>query len=66
MSVKTMIFVDGSWLYHSRQALFDRWEKKSGFEIDYKRIPNIIAHEIADVLDAGLMWYAPTISVPSR
>ena len=52
MSVKTMIFVDGSWLYHSRQALFESLGEESGFEIDYKRIPDIIAHSIADVLDA--------------
>lgn len=52
MSVKTMIFVDGSWLYHSRQALFESLGEESGFEIDYKRIPDIIAHAIADVLDA--------------
>lgn len=52
MSVKTMIFVDGSWLYHSRQALFESLGEESGFEIDYKRIPDIIAHEIADLLDS--------------
>ena len=52
MSVKTMIFIDGSWLYHSRQALFESLGEESGFEIDYKRIPDIIAHQIANVLDA--------------
>lgn len=52
MSVKAMIFVDGSWLYHSRQALFEALGEDSGFEIDYKRIPDIIAHAIADSLDA--------------
>ncbi len=51
MSVKTMIFVDGSWLYHSRQVLFESLGEESGFEIDYKQIPDIIAHGIADVLD---------------
>ncbi len=51
MSVKTMIFVDGSWLYHGRQVLFDALGEE-GFEIDYKRIPDIIAHEMADVLDS--------------
>ena len=52
MSVKTMIFIDGSWLYHSRQALFESLGEESGFEIDYKRIPDIIAHQIANVLDS--------------
>jgi len=52
MSVKTMIFIDGSWLYHSRQALFELLGEESGFEIDYKRIPDIIAHQIANVLDS--------------
>jgi len=52
MSVKTMIFIDGSWLYHSRQALFESLGEESGFEIDYKRIPDIIAHQIANLLDS--------------
>jgi len=52
MSVKTMIFIDGSWLYHSRQALFESLGEESGFEIDYKRIPDIIAHQVANVLDS--------------
>jgi RNA polymerase subunit RPABC4/transcription elongation factor Spt4 len=52
MAVKTMIVVDGSWLYHSRQALFESLGEERGFEIDYKRIPDIIAHEMADLLDA--------------
>lgn len=51
MSLKTMIFIDGSWLYHSRQVLFESMGEESGFEIDYKRIPSIIAHEVADYLD---------------
>lgn len=51
MSVKTMIFIDGGWLYHSRQALFETLGEESGFEIDYKRIPDIIAHCMADTLD---------------
>lgn len=51
MAVKTMIFIDGSWLYHGRQVLFDTLGEE-GFEIDYKRIPDIIAHEIADALES--------------
>ncbi len=50
MSVKAMIFIDGSWLYHSRQALFDALGENNGFEIDYNRIPDIIAQTIAENL----------------
>lgn len=50
MSVKTMIFVDGAWLYHGRQALFEALNEQEGFEIDYKRIPELIAHDIAEWL----------------
>lgn len=52
MSIKTMLFIDGSWLYHSRQALFESLGEESGFEVDYKRIPLIVAREMADILDA--------------
>lgn len=50
MSLKAMIFIDGSWLYKSRQVLFDTLDAESGFEIDYKRIPDIIAQELAESL----------------
>ncbi len=48
MAIRAMIFVDGSWLYKSRQALFDKLGEK-GFEIDYKRIPDIIAQSLAEI-----------------
>jgi len=51
MSVKAMIFIDGSWLYHSRQALFEALGENNGFEIDYNRIPDMIAQRIAELLD---------------
>ena len=50
MSVKTMIFIDGAWLYHGRQVLFDCLNEQEGFEIDYKRIPDIIAHDVGECL----------------
>ncbi|MGN1358884.1 MAG: NYN domain-containing protein [Kiritimatiellia bacterium] len=50
MSAKAMIFIDGSWLYHSRQALFDALGANNGFEIDYNRIPDIITQAIAESL----------------
>ena len=51
MSVKTMIFIDGAWLYHGRQILFECLNEQEGFEIDYKRIPDIIARDIAEYLE---------------
>ncbi len=54
MSVKIMIFVDGAWLYHGRQVLFESLHEQEGFEIDYKRIPNIIASDIAQALETDV------------
>lgn len=54
MSLKAMIFIDGSWLYKSRQILFDALEAEAGFEIDYKRIPDIIAQELAESLGLNI------------
>ncbi len=48
MAIRAMIFIDGAWLYKSRQALFDKLGEK-GFEIDYKRIPDIIAQSLAEI-----------------
>lgn len=54
MSIKTMIFVDGAWLYHARQALFEVLNEQDGFEIDYKRIPDIIAQDLGECLGADV------------
>lgn len=48
MAIRAMIFIDGCWLYKGRQALFDKLGEK-GFEIDYKRIPDIIAQSLAEI-----------------
>ncbi|MEG2465551.1 MAG: NYN domain-containing protein [Kiritimatiellia bacterium] len=48
MAIRAMIFIDGCWLYKGRQALFDKLDE-SGFEIDYKRIPDIIAQSLAEI-----------------
>ena len=48
MAIRAMIFIDGCWLYKGRQALFDKLGEK-GFEIDYKRIPDIIAQDLDEI-----------------
>ena len=53
MSIKAMIFVDGSWFYHSRQILFDSCGE-DGFEIDYKRLPVMVRDTLSDTLDADI------------
>ncbi len=47
MPLKAMVFIDGSWFYHSRQILFDLKDEK-GFEIDYKRLPLLISDWLSE------------------
>ncbi len=50
MPLKGMVFIDGSWFYHSRQALFDVCGEDS-FEIDYQRLSSLIEDTTSDELD---------------
>lgn len=50
MPLKVMVFMDGSWFYHSRQSLFTN-AGEDGFEIDYKRMTVLLQSTIADTLD---------------
>ncbi len=50
MSVKVMMFMDGSWFYHSRQTLFSGAEEEA-FEIDYTRMRTLIATTLDQALD---------------
>ncbi len=50
MSVKAMVFMDGSWFYQSRQTLFSCAEEE-GFEIDYRRMIKLIASTLDAALD---------------
>lgn len=50
MPLKAMVFMDGSWFYHSRQSLFTN-AGEDGFEIDYKRMGVLIQNNIAETLD---------------
>ena len=54
MSIKTMVFVDGNWLYRSRPALFNKLNKPDGFEIDYRRLPKVVCDDVANYIDADL------------
>jgi len=51
MSAKAMVFIDGSWLYRSRQSLFARLDSPQGFEIDYTKIPKMVCEDAANYLD---------------
>lgn len=42
MALKAIVFIDGNWFYHSRQALFNL-KNEAGFELDYRRIPSLLA-----------------------
>lgn len=53
MPLKVLVFMDGSWFYHSRQALFAS-AGEEGFEIDYKRLGSILQNYIADTLDQDI------------
>lgn len=53
MLLKAMIFIDGSWFYHSRQILFDL-KDENGFEIDYKRLPLLIGDWLSGDLDTDV------------
>ncbi len=50
MPLKGMVFIDGSWFYHSRQVLFDVCGEE-GFEIDYQRLASLIEDNTSDALD---------------
>ncbi len=66
MPLKAMIFIDGSWFYHSRQILFDL-KDETGFEIDYKRLPIMIGDWLSEALtsevDIARTCYLGTLPV---
>lgn len=51
MSLKAMVFIDGSWLYRGRQVLFETLGEDDGFEIDYAGIPDLIARSMGEFLE---------------
>jgi len=53
MSLKAMVFIDGSWLYKSRTVLFMKLGEDN-FEIDYSRLPRILCDELANAIDEDI------------
>ena len=50
MALKAMVFIDGSWLYRSRTALFAKLGEEN-FEVDYARLPRILCDDLANAID---------------
>ena len=53
MSEKAIVFIDGSWLYRCRTALFSRLGEDN-FEIDYAKLPKLICEDVANALDEDI------------
>ena len=51
MAVKTMVFIDGNWLYKSRSAVFAKLNEPNGFEIDYRKLPSVMCEDVANYLN---------------
>ena len=53
MSEKAIVFIDGSWLYRCRSALFAKLGEDN-FEIDYAKLPKLICEDVANTLDEDI------------
>ena len=53
MSEKAIVFIDGSWLYKCRSALFNRLGEEN-FEIDYAKLPKLVCEDVANTLDEDI------------
>ena len=53
MSEKAIVFIDGTWLYKCRTALFEKLGEDN-FEIDYAKLPKIICEDVANTLDEDI------------
>ena len=47
MSLKAMAFIDGTWLYRSREVLFAKLGEANGCEIDYANLPRLFSTQLA-------------------
>ncbi len=54
MSLKAMAFIDGAWLYRSRDILFAKLGEANGCEIDYAKLPRIFSEQVANYLDTDV------------
>lgn len=50
MAEKAIVFIDGSWLYKCRTALFEKLGEDN-FEIDYAKLPKLVCEDVANALD---------------
>lgn len=50
MSVRVMIFIDGSWLYHILPKMQDEFEDQN-YRIDYGKLPLLIQHDLSEQLN---------------
>lgn len=51
MSLKSMVFIDGAWLYKNRSVVFSKLGAENGCEIDYAKLPLIFCDDVSDQLD---------------
>lgn len=47
MSLKAMAFIDGTWLYRSREVIFAKLGETNGCEIDYANLPHLFSAQLA-------------------
>ncbi len=50
MALKTMIFIDGSWMFHNKQHIVEALDDNDT-DIDYRKIPEIIRMHLENTLD---------------
>lgn len=50
MSLKAMVFIDGSWMFHNKQQIIESY-KDENYEIDYRRIPWLIQQHLGECTD---------------
>ncbi|MGB0428020.1 MAG: NYN domain-containing protein [Flavobacteriales bacterium] len=49
MALKTMLFVDGSWMFHNKKFLIESLNNEQS-DINYKKIPNLVSDHMYSVL----------------
>jgi len=49
MSVKTHVYIDGSWMFHNKKFLVEAYGEED-YDVDYKKIPLIIQEHLLNNL----------------